>query len=420
MAAKTFRAINHGLGGASAFAAVLATQTRKSEASTPPQGHLISGDALPKQLDVLGLAQTMVDITSTVDEALLSRFGVEKGGRRVLSSIDERSDVLTTLAEEDCETQVTPGGSLANTLVAIARLSKAATRQEGSTPLSVCLAGSCGSDALGQFFTSQLGHAGVSVMPVSETEGNGGHTGTVMVLSTADAQRSFLSFFTSERMAVPPALKSAISNSRLVVIEGYLWEMPNAFHAIQEVVALARASGAQVALTAGDPGVVARHREEMLQVLQEGGKHIILFANCEEACELLGRSRTCSGRDAAAALGSLCSVAVVTDGGKGSHVSALGEVHSLAAAMVPQGSALDTCGAGDAYAAGMCYAMMKGYGFQTAGRFASEVAAVVVGRYGAQLQEPDAIGLVRMLPPLSHPLSAKPSSTLAEWHSMIL
>jgi sugar/nucleoside kinase (ribokinase family) len=155
--------------------------------------------------------------------------------------------------------QITPGGSLANTLVAIARLSRAAGRSQ----LNVALASSCSNDAIGQFFSSQLHQAGVAVLPTSETPG---HTGTVFVLASEDASRSFLSYFHSGTLEVTPSLRRAVAKSRLVVIEGYLWELPNAAAAIAEVVEIARENGTQVALTAGDPGVVARHRQEILQV----------------------------------------------------------------------------------------------------------------------------------------------------------
>jgi sugar/nucleoside kinase (ribokinase family) len=48
--------------------------------------------------------------------------------------------------------QVSPGGSVANTLVAIARLSAAS----GGPPVRVSMAGSVGTDALGCYFNAQV------------------------------------------------------------------------------------------------------------------------------------------------------------------------------------------------------------------------------------------------------------------------
>lgn len=50
--------------------------------------------------------------------------------------------------------------------------------------------------------------------------------GTVMVLCTPDAQRSFLSFFDSSAVRLTASMRRAISSARLVVIEGYMLELP--------------------------------------------------------------------------------------------------------------------------------------------------------------------------------------------------
>ncbi|GAX82953.1 hypothetical protein CEUSTIGMA_g10380.t1 [Chlamydomonas eustigma] len=333
----------------------------------------------------------MVDITSdsAVSGDILKQLRVEKGGRRVLGSLDERSKALTILQDSDCSTKITAGGSVANTLVGISRLSKASRRKK----IHVALSSSCSTDAIGQYFSASLNNAGVAVLPSEDV----GHTGTVFVLASPDGQRSFLSYFQSEHMKVSTSLRVAVSQCRLVVVEGYMWEMPGAAEAITEVVAIAKAHGVQVAMTAGDPGVVARNRDKILQVLNLGGRDILFFSNQEEACELLGKGRVCGANTAILGLGSLCGVAVVTDGSRGSFVSCMGQVHTIPAAEVPTG-VVDTCGAGDAYAAGFCYAIMTGHDCASAGAFASSTAAQVIARHGAQLLESEAQELVELLP----------------------
>lgn len=353
-------------------------------------------------IDILGLAQSMVDIT-TVDaiaDALLPSLGVEKGGRRVLQSVDERHEVLQTLEEAGCATKISPGGSLANTLVAISRLSLAATATNKGWPqLNIALGTNCGSDPISQFFSSQLNSAGVAVVPVADACAAPGHTGTVFVLPSADAQRSFLSFFHSEAMTVGPGLLQSAARARLVVVEGYLWELPQASETIPQLVAAARAGGAKVVLTAGDPGVVARHRQSIQKVLEAGGQDILFFCNMEEACELVGAGRSCCARWAAEQLGLWCSVAVVTDGSRGSHVACAGQVHSALPMGPPSGGAIiDTCGAGDAYAAGFLFAMASGCASPSdSAIFAGRVAACVISRHGAQLHEDEALELVELL-----------------------
>lgn len=142
---------------------------------------------------------------------------------------------------------------------------------------------------------------------------------------------------------------------------------------------------------------------------------MLLFSNMEEARELCGvrEGPAWSARTAAAQLGSMVSMAVVTDGARGSFVSCMGDVHAVPPAHAPLG-VVDTCGAGDAYAAGFCYALMMGHDCITAGSFGSNVAARVIGRHGAQLQEEEAELLVELLPRPSQ-LAFKTSAHAKLW-----
>jgi sugar/nucleoside kinase (ribokinase family) len=66
---------------------------------------------------------------------------------------EERGKVLQALDGKNYK--VTAGGSLSNTLVALARLGQGAVGPDGGellAPLSVAMTGSVGSDPLGQFY----------------------------------------------------------------------------------------------------------------------------------------------------------------------------------------------------------------------------------------------------------------------------
>jgi len=83
-------------------------------------------------------------------------------------------------------------------------------------------------------------------------------TGTVMVFCTPDAQRSFLSCIPNDDSVVlSPELLRAAARSRLLVIEGYLLDLPGAAGALPALVEAAKAAGTVVALTCGDAGVGA-------------------------------------------------------------------------------------------------------------------------------------------------------------------
>jgi hypothetical protein len=133
------------------------------------------------------------------------------------------------------EYAIAAAGSLSNTLLGLARLSQANSAAWGDAPLRVGMAGLVGSDPLGEYYTAQMRQAGVQV---TATPLEGAATGTVTVLTSPDAQRTMLSYLgTAAEVAVDAALEAAIARSRLLVVEGYLWELPNAQRTITAVSA---------------------------------------------------------------------------------------------------------------------------------------------------------------------------------------
>lgn len=61
-----------------------------------------------------------------------------------------------------------------------------------------------------------------------------------MVLTTQDANRTFLSYLGGrQELYFTEEIASAVAVSRLLIIEGYLWEMPGAAQAIYQVFPVA-------------------------------------------------------------------------------------------------------------------------------------------------------------------------------------
>lgn len=171
---------------------------------------------------------------------------------------------------------------MANTLVGLGQLAAAQDRAThghmfaGSSSSSrhphsvrVAMTGCVGgSDALGEFARAQLQAGGVDVVGPGPSSGA---TGVVMVFSTPDAQRSFLSSFSSEdSIELSEELQQTAARARLLLIEGYLYELPGAAEVIPQLVRHARKVGTLVALTAGDAGVVERHGAKVGRGLASG------------------------------------------------------------------------------------------------------------------------------------------------------
>ena len=309
-----------------------------------------------------------MDFSACVDDAFLAEFGVEKGKRRLISH-EERGSVLSRLDGESYKCNA--GGSLSNTLVALARLSAAA-----GAPLRVGLAAAVGGDALGDFYQAKMEKAGVGVAALPLPEGT---TGTVIVLTTPDAQRTFLSFLGDS--ARPPQLgPGALAHAQLLVVEGYLLEQAETAAAIAAVVAEARAGGLLVALTCADAGVVRGAKAAFTQVLDAGVD--VLFANAAEAEELTGLREAA---ESAGALSRSVRLAVVTDGSRGAHLATAQGARLHAPPHWMDSPPVDTCGAGDAYAAGVLYSLLHSASLAQAGAFGARVASSVISRNGARL-----------------------------------
>ncbi|XP_020242024.1 uncharacterized protein LOC109820305 [Asparagus officinalis] len=339
-------------------------------------------DAAPERWDVLGLGQAMVDFSGVVDEAFLERVGIEKGTRKLIKH-EERGRVLRAMDGRNYKAAA--GGSLSNTLVALARLGSQSITGPG---LNVAMAGSVGSDPLGGFFRAKLQRANVDFLsrPVKD-----GTTGTVIVLTTPDAQRTMLAYQgTSSTVDYDPCLAGAVSKTNILVVEGYLFELPYTIKTLIQACEDARRHGALVAVTASDVSCVERFYDNFWEVI--GNYADILFANSNEARAFCNLSSTDSPISAARYLSHFVPLVSVTDGVRGSYIGVKGEaIYVPPSPCVP----VDTCGAGDAYASGILYGILRGHSdLKSMGLLASRVAAVVVGQQGTRLRVQDAGRLV--------------------------
>uniref|UniRef100_A0A1D1YIM3 Putative sugar kinase slr0537 n=1 Tax=Anthurium amnicola TaxID=1678845 RepID=A0A1D1YIM3_9ARAE len=332
----------------------------------------------PERWDVLGLGQAMVDFSGMVDDDFLERLGIEKGTRKVVNH-EERGRVLRAM--DGCSYKAAAGGSLSNTLVALSRLG---SRSIGGPDLNVGMAGSVGSDPLGGFYRAKLRRANVKFLspPVKD-----GTTGTVIVLTTPDAQRTMLAYQgTSSTISYDPSLSSIISKTNILVLEGYLFELTDTAKTIIKACEHAHENGALIAVTASDVSCIQRCYDNFWEII--GNYADIVFANSDEARAFCEFSSKESPESAARYLSHFVPMVSVTDGPRGSYIGVKGEaIYIPPSPCVP----VDTCGAGDTYASGILYGILRGASdLKGMGMLASRVAAVVIGQQGTRLRVNDA------------------------------
>ena len=318
---------------------------------------------MARTYDVYGVGHALVDIQYQVAPEFLAEHQIEKG---VMTLVDEARQRNLTAAINGEPVASASGGSVANTLIGIARY--------GGRAYYACLTGR---DAWGDFYQRDLEAAGVATHPANRGVGK---TGQCLVFITPDADRT-LNTFLGISSAIGPAQlqEEVIADSQYIYIEGYLLGSEDGFAAACRAQQMAQRHGTAVALTLSDPFAVRTFQARFDALLQYGVD--LLFCNEEEA----GASTGTSDREAAgAALASQVGTAYVTCGADGALVYADGACDQVPGVPV---QAIDTNGAGDLFAGGVLYGLSHGYSSLDAARLGCYAAAQVVTRFGPRLEQ---------------------------------
>jgi adenosine kinase len=174
--------------------------------------------------------------------------------------------------------------------------------------------------------------------------------------------------------------EAQIAAARIVYLEGYLWDPKNAKEAFVKAATIAHGAGRQVALTLSDSFCVDRYRDEFLDLMRKGTVDLV-FAN---EAELHSLYQTSDFDTALKQLRADTKLGVVTRSEKGCVVAAKDGVTSVPA--FPIEKLVDTTGAGDLFAAGFLFGVVRNAGHEAAGRLGALAAAEVIQHIGARPQ----------------------------------
>ena len=321
---------------------------------------ILGGTMADLAIDVVGLGNAIVDVLAHADDEFLARQGLTKGAMTLVDA-----DRSRTLYSQMKDTVVCSGGSAANTLVGIASFGG-----------SAAFIGKVARDELGREFGADIRRAGVGFD--TPTLDGAAETGRCLVLVTPDAQRTMQTFLGASALLGPVDVDPArLAQARITYLEGYLWDAPAAKQAMRLAATLARRAGRKVALTLSDRFCVERHREEFLGLIDAAVD--IVFANREEALALF---ETEDLDEACGRLAERTEIAVVTMSEKGS-VATRGAERAVIEP-IAVGPVLDTTGAGDLYAAGFLFGLVRGMPLGTCGRLGALAAGEVISHFGAR------------------------------------
>jgi adenosine kinase len=313
--------------------------------------------------DVLGIGNAIFDVLVKTDEKFLSRHGMTKGG---MALIDEAR--AATIYRDMGPATTMSGGSAANTIVGVASFGARAA-----------YVGKVKQDEVGKLYSHDIRAAGVAFE--TRPAADGPATGCSYILVTGDGERTMNTYLGAAQNLVPADIDAAeISAAKIVYLEGYLWDPTDAKDAFVKAATIAHGAGRQVALTLSDAFCVDRYRDEFMDLMRKGTVDLV-FAN---EAELHSLYQTADFDTALKALRQDVKLGVVTRSEKGCVVASGESV--IAVPAFPVETIVDTTGAGDLFAAGFMFGLVRGAGHESAGRLGALAAAEVIQHIGARPQ----------------------------------
>ncbi|HLD33431.1 MAG TPA: adenosine kinase [Candidatus Nanoarchaeia archaeon] len=311
------------------------------------------------KFDVYSVGNALMDMLVEVPEETITELKLNKGQQQVTT--EQQSRVLFEKIKYVHAT-IAAGGGAANAIATLAQLGAQAA-----------FCGMLGDDEYGEQYEIETQRAGVH----DRLKKTLGITGHVAILITPDAERTMaVNLGVSTQIKKTDINENDIAQSKIVHVDGY--QIEQATEVCMHVLNLAKKNNVEISIDASDPGIIKRNKEQFMNVLTNYAT--ILFANEEEARELTGKS----SEEAIFDLGKMCKTAIIKCGKQGSLITHQGEVHMIECV---QANAIDTTGAGDAYAAGFLYGYLNNYPIEKAGKLASTLAAKVVEQIGARLDK---------------------------------
>jgi len=315
--------------------------------------------------DIYGVGSALLDIEIQVEDSFLQTMGVAKG---VMTLVDESRQLQLLEAAGSSATKISRacGGSAANSIMTASAL--------GSRCFFSCLVAS---DERGHFYLQDLSRNGVDHR--QDGFSDHGATGSCLVMVTPDAERTMNTCLGVNEQITAAALDELrLGQSRWLYLESYLLSSETGFATALKARQLADRHGVSIALSPSDPTIVSGFGERIEQLVGDGVH--MLFCNWAEACQWTGRNQL---DGLVEALASKAATFAITLGARGAVVAG----QSMAAVHVPapRVQAVDTNGAGDAFAGACLYGNSRGWSWQSSVELAVRAASQVVANYGPRL-----------------------------------
>lgn len=308
---------------------------------------------------IAGIGSALVDILSHESDETLDKIGSAKGGMTLVDS----NFIENTLKSLKGNPLIAPGGAACNSINGVGKL--------GGNARFIA---KYGNDDTGVFFENGLKSSGVDTLLIKSPL----PTGRVISLITDDAQRTMFTYLGASSDLQPEEItEKSFENCAVAFIEGYLLFNRDL---IMRALECAKKAGAVIALDLASYTVVESSRDILDKIISEYVD--ILIANEDEAKYYTGIS---DEKESLMYLSKNVQIGVLKIGKRGSLISYEGNIINIDP--MGDGSALDTTGAGDLWAAGFLYGIVNGFDLEKSGKIASACGFEVCQVDGAVIPE---------------------------------
>ena len=308
-------------------------------------------------MKVIGIGNAIVDVICKVEDDFLSKNNLIKSTMKLVDE-EEFKKLLSNLKIEE----TISGGSVANSIVGLSHLGN-----------KVGFIGKVNKDDLGNKYEEGLKKEKVQYFYSKKKEAL--PTGTCLILITPDSERTMCTFLgTAEKINENDVDISAVKNSEITLLEGYLWDEGDPKKAFDKAIQ----NSNKVAMSLSDLFCVERHKSHFLDLVKN--KLNITFANEQEILSLINTKNFDEVISFGKQLGKLI---VVTRGKKGS--IAINKDEVVECDVQKNLKIVDLTGAGDFFAAGFLHGYVNKSSIYESLQKGTEMSSKIIQKIGARL-----------------------------------
>ena len=308
-------------------------------------------------MKILGIGNAIVDVICKVEDKFITQNNLRKSTMKLVDEAEFKKLLSTLKIEETIS-----GGSVANSMVGLSQLGN-----------KVGFIGKVSDDDLGGKYEEGLKKEKVQFFYSKKKEVI--PTGTCLILITPDSERTMVTFLgTAGKINENDIDLSAVKNSEILFLEGYLWDEGEPKKAFEKAISNAN----KVAMSLSDLFCVERHKPHFLDLVKN--KLDVTFANEQEIMSLIDVKKFEEVINFAKEINKLI---IITRGDKGA--VAINENDIVECSAKSNLKIKDLTGAGDLFAGGFLHGLINKKSTKESLETGTDMSSKVIQIIGARL-----------------------------------